>query len=128
RLPVVLALTCLSSAFQWPSYVGMTVDEALLLHEKGGAVAVWGPTGLGVSYGHDKLQRGFFRALWSPAPDVGIERAVPLGALTSAGFRDLFTGSACCQETIFTYALLGDPLTPLRMTAGTRVMLPLVQR
>ncbi|GIW02744.1 C25 family cysteine peptidase [Roseiflexus sp.] len=128
RLPVVLALTCLSSAFQWPSYVGMTVDEALLLHEKGGAVAVWGPTGLGVSYGHDKLQRGFFRALWAPAPDVGIERAVPLGALTSAGFRDLFTGSACCQETIFTYALLGDPLTPLRMTAGTRVMLPLVQR
>lgn len=128
RLPVVLALTCLSSAFQWPSYVGMTIDEALLLHEKGGAVAVWGPTGLGVSYGHDKLQRGFFRALWSPAPDVGVERAVPLGALTGAGFQELFTGSACCQETIFTYALLGDPLTPLRVTAGARVMLPLVQR
>lgn len=128
RLPVVLALTCLSSAFQWPSYVGMTLDEALLLHEKGGAVAVWGPTGLGVSYGHDKLQQGFFRAFWSPAPDVGVERAVPLGALTGAGFRELFTGSACCQETIFTYALLGDPLTPLRLTAGARVMLPLVQR
>ncbi len=128
RLPVVLALTCLSSAFQWPSYVGMTIDEALLLHEKGGAVAVWGPTGLGVSYGHDKLQRGFFRALWSPAPDTGVERAAPLGALTSAGFRELFTGSACCQETLFTYVLLGDPLTPLRVTAGARVMLPLVQR
>ncbi|MDW8147837.1 MAG: C25 family cysteine peptidase [Roseiflexaceae bacterium] len=128
RLPVVLALTCLSSAFQWPSYVGMTLDEALLLHERGGAVAVWGPTGLGVSYGHDKLQQGFFRALWSPAPEGGIERAVPLGALTSAGFRELFTSSACCQETIFTYALLGDPLTPLRVTAGTRVALPLVQR
>ncbi len=128
RLPVVLALTCLSSAFQWPSFVGMTVDEALLLHERGGAVAVWGPTGLGVSYGHDKLQRGFFRALWLTAPDVEVERAVPLGALTEAGFRELFTGSACCQEAISTYALLGDPLTPLRVTAGTRVMLPLVQR
>ncbi len=128
RLPVVLSLTCLSSAFQWPSFVGMTIDEALLLKEHGGAVAVWGPTGLGVSYGHDKLQQGFFRALWSTVPAVGIERAVPLGALTEAGFQELFTGSACCQEAISTYALLGDPLTPLRVTVGTRVMLPLVQR
>lgn len=128
RLPVVLSLTCLSSAFQWPSFVGMTIDEALLLKEHGGAVAIWGPTGLGVSYGHDKLQRGFFQALWSTVPEVGIERAVPLGALTEAGFQELFTGSACCQEAISTYALLGDPLTPLRVTAGTRVMLPLVQR
>jgi hypothetical protein len=128
RLPVVLSLTCLSSAFQWPSYVGMTIDEALLLSEKGGAVAVWGPTGLGVSYGHDKLQQGFFRMFWSSSPEYGVERAVPLGALTAAGFRELFTGSACCQETLFTYALLGDPLTPLRVMAGSRIMLPLVQR
>jgi hypothetical protein len=128
RLPVVLSLTCLSSAFQWPSYVGMTIDEALLLSEKGGAVAVWGPTGLGVSYGHDKLQEGFFRTLWSSSAGNDIERAVPLGALTAAGFRELFTGSVCCQETLLTYALLGDPLTRLRVLLTWRVTLPLVQR
>jgi hypothetical protein len=128
RLPVVLSLTCLSSAFQWPSYVGMTIDEALLLSEKGGAVAVWGPTGLGVSYGHDKLQQGFFRTLWSSSEGNDIERAVPLGALTTAGFRELFTGSVCCQETLLTYALLGDPLTRLRVLLTWRVTLPLVQR
>jgi len=128
RLPVVLSLTCLSSAFQWPSYVGMTIDEALLLSEKGGAVAVWGSTGLGVSYGHDKLQEGFFRTLWSSSAGNDIERAVPLGALTAAGFRELFTGSVCCQETLLTYALLGDPLTRLRVLLTWRVTLPLVQR
>lgn len=128
RLPVVLSLTCLSSAFQWPSYIGMTIDEALLLSERGGAVAVWGPTGLGVSYGHDKLQEGFFRALWSSTEGNDIERAVPLGALTTAGFRELFTRSVCCQETLLTYALLGDPLTRLRVVSMWRVMLPLVRR
>ncbi len=128
RLPVVLSLTCLSSAFQWPSYIGMTIDEALLLSERGGAVAVWGPTGLGVSYGHDKLQEGFFRALWSSTEGNDIERAVPLGALTTEGFRKLFTGSVCCQETLLTYALLGDPLTRLRVLLTWRLTLPLVQR
>ncbi|MGQ9895773.1 MAG: C25 family cysteine peptidase [Roseiflexus sp.] len=128
RLPVVLSLTCLSSAFQWPSYIGMTIDEALLLSEKGGAVAVWGPTGLGVSYGHDKLQQGFFHALWSSSERNDIEYAVPLGALTTAGLRELFTTSACCQETLLTYAFLGDPLTRLRVVSTWRVMLPLVRR
>jgi len=83
---------------------------------------------LGVSYGHDKLQQGFFRTLWSSSEGNDIERAVPLGALTTAGFRELFTGSVCCQETLLTYALLGDPLTRLRVLLTWRVTLPLVQR
>jgi hypothetical protein len=48
--------------------------------------------------------------------------------LTAAGFRELFTGSVCCQETLLTYALLGDPLTRLRVLLTWRVTLPLVQR
>lgn len=129
RLPVVLSLTCLSSAFQWPSYIGATIDETLLLKRSGGAVAVWGPTGLGVSHGHDRLQRGFYRALWAAGPpERGVERAVPLGALTEAGMREVFTGSVCCQDTIYTFALLGDPLTRLRVMPGWTTALPLVQR
>src|SRR5207253_3005983 len=38
RLPIVLELTCLTSAFQTPAYSGTTIDERLLLAH-GGAVA-----------------------------------------------------------------------------------------
>lgn len=129
RLPVVVSLTCLSSAFQWPSFVGATVDETLLLTPGGGAVAVWGPTGLGISYGHDKLQRGFYEALWAPAPPArGVERAVALGALTANGVDTLFSESICCQEAIYTYVLLGDPLTRLRVQTAWATMLPVTLR
>jgi hypothetical protein len=63
RLPIVLEMTCLTSAFQQPAYSGTTLDERLVLHPHGGAVATWGPTGLGIVHGHDALQRGFYRAL-----------------------------------------------------------------
>lgn len=129
RLPVVVSLTCLSSAFQWPSFVGATVDETLLLTPGGGAVAVWGPTGLGISYGHDKLQQGFYEALWAPAPPArGVERAVALGALTANGVDTLFSESVCCQEAIYSYVLLGDPLTRLRVQMAWATMLPVTQR
>ncbi len=121
RLPVVLAMTCLSSAFQTPARSGTTVDERLLLAE-GGAAAVWGPTGFAVAHGHELLQQGFFAAL-TDAP--GGQAAV--GELIMAGYRALAaTGSA--SDTLFTYVLLGDPLTPVRLTQANRVALPLVTR
>lgn len=121
RLPVVLAMTCLSSAFQTPARSGTTVDERLLL-APGGAAAVWGPAGFGVAHGHAQLQRGFFAALRA-APDG---RAT-LGELTGAGYSALAaTGAA--GDALFTYILLGDPLTPLQFSASQSVMLPLVRR
>jgi hypothetical protein len=120
RPAIVLALTCLSSAFATPAFSGTTVDERLLL-APGGAVAVWGQTGLGVAHGHDALARGFFGALW------GTPRDATLGALTLAGYAEL--AEAGGSEALFTYVLLGDPLTPARVWRGTsRVMLPLVTR
>ncbi|HEY0735683.1 MAG TPA: C25 family cysteine peptidase, partial [Herpetosiphonaceae bacterium] len=65
RQPIVLEMTCLTSAFQQPAYSGTTIDERLVLHPAGGAIATWDPTGLGIAHGHDALQRGFYRALWS---------------------------------------------------------------
>jgi hypothetical protein len=121
RLPVVLAMTCLSSAFQTPARSGTTVDERLLL-QRGGAAAVWGPTGQSVLHGHELLQRGFFRALWSGDPDVTI------GRLALAGYRELHDSTNCCRETIRTYALLGDPLMPVRVSRPLQASLPLVQR
>lgn len=107
RLPVVLAMTCLSSAFQQPAFSGTTIDERLLLQPTTGAVAVWGATGLGVLSGHAALQRGFFERLWSGATPG----TAPVGELTRAGYLELFLQSDCCQDAIQTFVLLGDPLT-----------------
>lgn len=122
RLPVVLEMTCLTAAFQTPARSGTTLDERLLL-APGGAAAVWGPTGMGVGHGHDMLQRGFFRALWA-AP---AERA-QVGSLAASGYLELFAHGACCQETLRTYALLGDPLTPARALRAQQIFLPAVGR
>lgn len=121
RLPVVLAMTCLTSAFQQASYSGTTVDERLLLHANGGAIAVWGSTGLGVVHGHEWLQRGFQQALWANPTTAPV-----LGTLTQAGYVRLFTQGTCCQDALRTFVLLGDPLTRPHLWAERRVYLPLI--
>jgi hypothetical protein len=123
RLPVIRAMTCLSAAFQTPAFDGTTIDERMAIVPDRGGVAVWGPTGLGVAHGHDALARGFDRALWS-APGG----RASVGTLVAAGYLELFTTSNCCQDTIRTYALLGDPMTSLQVVAAERVYLPIVQR
>lgn len=123
RLPIVLEMTCLTSAFHTPAYSGTTIDERFVLHPSGGAIATWGPTGLGVTYGHDALQRGFYRSLWAAPPQTAT-----LGDLTNAGYLELFAQSGCCQDTLRTFALLGDPLTPARVAPAERVYVPLVRR
>ena len=123
RLPIVLTLTCLSSAFQTPALSGTTIDERLLLAPDGGAIAVWGSTGLGVAYGHDRLQQGFLKALWQ----VPL-RTRTIGELTLAGYRELHDNSLCCRESLRSYALLGDPLTPAKIGPAQRIMLPTINR
>ncbi len=114
---ILLAMTCLTGAFQTPSFSGTTIDERFLLHPDGGSVAVWAPTGFGVAYGHDRLQVGFYRADRQ-------NTAQPVGALVEAGYTTLFTQAGCCQEALHTYALLGDPLTVPQVRYG--LQLPLV--
>jgi hypothetical protein len=123
RLPIVLAMTCLTSAFQTPNYSRTTLDERWLLKPDGGAVAVWGPTGFGVAHGHDTLQRGFYRALWAAPP-----RSATLGQLTASGYLELFTAGGCCQDALATFALLGDPLTIAQVQPARRVFLPASRR
>jgi hypothetical protein len=122
RLPVVLSMTCLSSAFQQPSYSGTSIDELLLLQPGGGAVAVWGSTGLGVLTGHEGLMRGFTAALWRGGGTA------PVGDLVQAGYAELLSGRACCADAIWTFALLGDPLMPVRAAPTYQVWAPLLGR
>ncbi len=123
RLPIVLAMSCLSSGFHQAAFSGTTVDERLVLHADGGAAAVWGSTGLGVAYGHEALQRGFLNALSAAQPG-----RANLGELTGASLRELFTNGGCCQDALRTFALLGDPLTPVRISGAERVYVPLAGR
>jgi hypothetical protein len=111
RAPIVLQMTCLTGAFQTPAFSGTTIDERMLLAPNA-AVAVWGASGKGVSFGHDSLQRGFYIELWQKR---GAGAIPALGTLTTAGYKELFTKGTCCQDTIRTFLLLGDPLTPARV-------------
>jgi hypothetical protein len=122
RLPVVLSMTCLTGSFQIPAFSGTSIDERLVARADGGAIAAWTSTGLGVLYGHAALQRGFYRALWS-APGAR------LGQLTFAGLTELVTAERCCQDSVGTYVLLGDPLTAPRVDLTAQVTsLPVVRR
>ncbi len=123
KLPILTELTCLTGMFQQPAYSGTTLDERLFLQEGGGAAAVWGPTGLGVAYGHDTMQAGFNKALWADDPV-----SKPLGQLTQAGYLEVFTDGLCCQENLRTYALFGDPMTVPRVLAPKMVYMPLIER
>ncbi len=66
---------------------------------------------MGVMYSHDFLQRGFYNALWGAPPG-----SLTLGALTKASLMELFNNAACCDDPLRTHALLGDPMTPLRVS------------
>jgi hypothetical protein len=123
RQPIVLEMTCLTSAFQTPAFSGTTIDERLVLKPDGGAIAVWGPTGQGVAHGHDWLQQGFYAALWDAPPS-----GATVGQLVAAGYLELYTSGSCCDDALATYALLGDPLTTARVVRARQVHVPVAGR
>jgi len=120
RLPVLLALTCLTGFFQEP--VLPTTDERLLTHVGGGIVASFSSAGLGVDHGHALFSHAVIRALYSANP---ADRS--LGAAQLAGFRAVLAGG-CCADLPFTYEILGDPALRLSFVPTATSYLPLVQR
>ena len=121
QLPVVLEMTCFTGYFQHPQYP--TLDESMVRRAGGGAVAVWGATGLGVATGHDRLQAGFFDALVNDG-----ERQ--LGAAVLAGKTRLFA-DGFNQDLLDTFTLFGDPAFTMNFSAipfTNFVYLPLVIR
>jgi hypothetical protein len=99
RLPVVLGMTCFTGYFHHPEYP--TIDESLLRHAGGGAIAVWGATGLGVATGHEELQAGFLDTVLFTS-----ERR--LGAATLAGKLQLLS-TGRNLDLLDTFTLFGDP-------------------
>ncbi len=101
RLPVVLEMTCFTGSFQIHDFP--TLDESLVRKPGGGAVAVWGATGLGISTGHHWLAEGFLEAIYEDG--VG-----EIGAAALAGKLNLASVGSN-PDLIDTFTLLGDPAT-----------------
>lgn len=120
QLPVVLQMSCFTGLFHEPG--GTTLDESLLRAADGGAVAVWGATGLGVATGHHQLAQGFLAATLQRQDGT-------IGAATLAGKLALVASGAGALDLLDTFTLLGDPATQLNLTLvpwANQVYLPVI--
>jgi hypothetical protein len=118
RAPVVVGMTCFTSAFQRPE---PTLDEGLVTRAQGGAVATWGGTGLGLTTGHGLLSEGFFDA-------VLVDEVATVGEAELAG-KLYLAPAPYSQELLDTFVVLGDPALMLnREAAPAEVFLPLMAR
>ncbi len=109
KLPVLLPMSCMDGYYIYPhsSSAYFSLAEVVTRAAGKGAVASWSPTGLGLATGHDYLDRGFFRALFSCG-----RGAVTLGQATTAGKLALWASGANL-DLLDTYLLFGDPATTL---------------
>ena len=122
QLPVVLELTCFTGLFHEPS--GSTLDETLLRAADGGAVAVWGATGLGVATGHMQLAQGFLASAFQRLEGT-------TGAAALSGKLKLLASGSSALDLVDTFTLLGDPATSLNLTLvpwTSRLYFPVVER
>jgi hypothetical protein len=118
RLPVALEMTCFTGSFQTPGLP--TLDESLVRHAAGGAIAAWGATGLGVSTGHDLLAEGFLENVYAQG-----QRRIGLAAL--AGKLNLAAQNPAFPDLIDTFTLLGDPALSIYL-APNLMYLPSIHR
>jgi hypothetical protein len=117
KLPLVIELTCFTGSFQVPGFA--TLDETLLRQPNGGAIAVWGPTGLGISTGHSALALGLVDELSEDGSSLG--SAVLAGKLRLAEEIPVF------PDLIDTYTLLGDPAIHIVQPSGSEsIFMPLI--
>lgn len=115
RLPIALALTCLSGDFANP--VLQSNDERLLLRAGGGVVAILASSGEGVNTGHAPLLAGMLARLYA----TGADRS--LGAAHLAGLERL---PADARQLAFAFGILGDPLVALPFVPRFDTLIPLV--
>jgi hypothetical protein len=107
KQPILLSMTCFSGFFHHPEYA--TLDESLVVHGNGGAVASWSPSGLGLLSGHRWLHKGFYRSVF----DDGEKR---LGPASLAAKLELYAHADAYDELLDTYHLFGDPAMVVNTT------------
>lgn len=113
RLPVVTVANCLNGFFSGPKSQ-TAVAEAFQRHNKGGAVAVWAPTGLNYPSGQRALITAFYQAIFE-------QQQVTLGQATTTAKLSVANQNAVWDELVETYVLFGDPALRLAVPALTTV-------
>lgn len=123
HLPIILSLDCLDGYWSHPNLAVMSKSgpgliEEIVRADQRGAVAAFSPTGLGVSTGHDVLQRGFYASLlqdgeWRLGPAT-IAAKVALYA-THSNF-----------DLIHTFTVFGDPA--LEIPQFFEIFMPVLRR
>lgn len=112
RLSFFIPMTCLEGYFIRPGvpdgYDVSSVGEKVVRAPGKGAIASFSPTGLGVSTGHDFLEKGLFEAIFKN----GANR---VGLATTFAKYYLYANTGGYREMIDTYILFGDPLTKLHV-------------
>jgi hypothetical protein len=102
-------MTCLEGSFHYPSIPtqdNSSLAEVLLRADGKGSVANWTPTGYGVVYGHDYLNRGLYEAIF-------VDDIYELGAAVTQAKLFLYTNTAEYRDMLDTYAFFGDPAMDL---------------
>jgi len=121
RLPLVLEMTCFTGYFHHPEYP--TLDESLLRQAGGGAIAVWGSSGLGVATGHNTLQEHIYsRLVDQEQTNLGAILLASKLALSETGFN---------LDLVDTYLLFGDPALTLNLNVVSfkeHIYLPFISR
>jgi uncharacterized repeat protein (TIGR01451 family) len=109
RLPLMAPMTCLEGYFAHPSPPGVDMSclaEGIVRAPAKGAIASWSPTGLGLSAGHDFLDRGLFEALFFDGVDQ-------IGPATTQAKLYLYSNTGDYHDLLDTYVLFGDPALQL---------------
>lgn len=128
RLPIILSWTCLDGYWIYPkltidyqSKTGQSIIEEMLRLQNNGIVGAFSPTGLGVSTGHDYLQRGFYDYIFSQ------QTPWRLGQAALAGKMRLYSESPRDVDLVHTYTVFGDPAL-LTTPPEVEVFLPLIMK
>jgi uncharacterized repeat protein (TIGR01451 family) len=101
QLSVMLPMTCLEGHYIHPYSLWPSLSESLVRAEDKGAVASWAPTGLGVAYGHDYLNKGYYDAVF-------FQDVREFGPATYVGKLRLYQAGISLEQ-IEEYVVLGDP-------------------
>ena len=111
RPPVTVALSCLVGRYEAPGLDSM--GELLMRRSGGGAVAVWGPSGLSRNDPAKALGEAFYRAVLQ-------EGSGTLGLAILHAIRGL-QGDLYSRDTLAVYNLLGDPALRIANNTGGHV-------
>ena len=108
HLPVMFHFTCLTGLFTHPGTE--TLTESLLWNSTGGAVAVFAPTSLTLSYEQWQLAKAIAQGLYQDSNPR-------LGDVILSAWRQVPADSPNTRDVMLTFLLFGDPalrLPPLK--------------